>query len=204
MKHYSLMAWVVGLALILPLLAQAHEDEPIPTGAPDKLGEVMFPVSCSPEAQEQFNRGLAMLHSFFYPEAGKTFSRVTELDPTCAMGHWGVAMSWWYPLWFPPTRESFQRGKAALERAVAIAAPTERERAYIAALGEFYGDFDKADNKARSLAYENSMAAVVGDLNVRGFLKPVPAFNLLSLRGSGNLTAKEGKPLTEGARGSGA
>jgi hypothetical protein len=145
----------------LPLGAQAHEDESLPTGAPDKLGEVMFPVSCSPAAQEQFNRGLAMLHSFFYPEAAKTFFHATELDPSCAMGHWGVAMSWWYPLWYPPTRESFQRGKSALEKAVAAAAPTERERAYIAALGEFYGDFEKVDNKARSLAYEKAMAALV-------------------------------------------
>src|ERR1700704_4457350 len=152
MKHIALMAWVVMVVLALQLDAQAHEDESLPTGAPDKLGAVMFPVSCSSAAQEQFNRGLAMLHSFFYPEAAKTFSRVTELDPSCAMGYWGVAMSWWYPLWFPPTRESFQRGKAALEKAVAAAAPTELERAYIAALGEFYGDFEKADNKAPSLA----------------------------------------------------
>jgi tetratricopeptide (TPR) repeat protein len=160
MKQFSLMAWIAVLALIVPLWAQAHEDETMPTGAPDKLGAVMFPVSCSPAAQEQFNRALAMLHSFFYPEAAKTFAKATELDPSCAMGYWGVAMSWWYPLWYPPTRESFQRGKAAIEKAVVTAAPTERERAYIAALGEFYGDFEKADNKARTLAYEKAMAAV--------------------------------------------
>ena len=161
MKQISLIAWVAAMALGLSLGAQAHEDERIPTGAPDKLGEVMFPVSCSPAAQEQFNRGLAMLHSFFYPEAAKTFSRATELDPSCAMGYWGIAMSWWYPLWYPPTKQSFQRGKSAIEQAVAAAAPTERERAYIAALGEFYGDFEKADNKTRSLAYEKSMEALV-------------------------------------------
>lgn len=161
MKHISLMACVAGVVLGLSMGAGAHEDEPIPTGAPEKLGAVKFPISCNPAAQEQFNRGLAMLHSFFYPEAGKTFSRVTELDPSCAMGHWGVAMSGWYPLWFPPTRESFQRGKAALEKAVVPAAPTERERAYIAALGEFYGDFEKVDHKTRSLAYEHAMGALV-------------------------------------------
>jgi len=88
MKQISLIAWVAAMGFGLSLVAQAHEDERIPTGAPDKLGEVMFPVSCSPAAQEQFNRGLAMLHSFFYPEAAKTFSRATELDPSCAMGHW--------------------------------------------------------------------------------------------------------------------
>jgi tetratricopeptide (TPR) repeat protein len=160
MKPTLVLALLVGAALNLPISAIAHEDEPIPAGAPDKLGSVMFPVSCSPAAQEQFNRALAMLHSFFYPEAGKTFARVTEIDPSCAIGHWGVAMSRWYPLWFPPTRESFEQGKAALERAVATGAATERERAYIAALGQFYGDFDKVDHKTRSLDYERAMAAV--------------------------------------------
>ena len=82
----------------------AHEDEQMPTGAPDKVGEVSFPISCSAAAQKEFNRGVAILHSFFYPEAGKTFTKVTEIDPSCAMGYWGIAMSWWYPLWYPPTK----------------------------------------------------------------------------------------------------
>jgi hypothetical protein len=69
-------------------------------------------------------------------------------------------MSLWYPLWFPPTKESLQQGKAAVEKAVALHAPTERERAYIAALGRFYGDFDRLDHKSRSLAYEQAMAEV--------------------------------------------
>jgi hypothetical protein len=183
MKRFSLMAWVVVATLGCWVGAQAHEDERIPTGAPDKLGEVDFPVSCNPAAQEQFNRALAMLHSFFYPEAAKTFSRATELDPACAMGHWGVAMSWWYPLWYPPTKESFQRGNAALEKAAAAAAPTERERAYIAALGEFYGDFENTDNKARSLAYEKAMAALV-----QGFPDDLEAaaFYALALQATAN------------------
>jgi hypothetical protein len=156
-----LMSTLFSSALLIPsLVALCHEDEPIPSGAPDRLGEVVFPISCSAAAQAEFNRALAMLHSFFYPEAGKTFSRATEIDPSCAMGHWGVAMSWWYPLWFPPTKESFQLGKAALEKAVALGARTERERAYIASLANFYGDFEKLDHKSRSLAYEKAMAQV--------------------------------------------
>ena len=160
MKPIPCRTVFLGVVLGISLSASAHEDERIPTGAPDRIGDVAFPVSCSPAAQEQFNRALAMLHSFFYPEAGKTFSRVTELDPSCAMGHWGVAMSWWYPLWYPPTREAFMQGKAALEKAAAVGARTDRERAYIAALAMFYGDFDKLDHKSRSLAYEQAMAGV--------------------------------------------
>jgi tetratricopeptide (TPR) repeat protein len=155
-----LMPTILSSALLIASSALGHEDEPIPSGAPDRLGEVVFPISCSAAAQEEFNRALAMLHSFFYPEAGKTFSRATEIDPSCAMGYWGVAMSWWYPLWFPPTKESFQQGKAALDKAVAVGAPTERERAYVAALANFYGDFDQLDHKSRSLAYEKAMAEV--------------------------------------------
>ena len=151
---------VSGVLLASTLGAHAHEGEQIPTGAPDKLGDVEFPISCSAAAQDEFNRAMAMLHSFFYPEAGKTFSRATELDPSCAMGYWGVAMSWWYPLWFPPTKESFLAGKAALDKAIAVGAKTDRERAYIAALARFYGDYDKADHKSRSLDYEKAMAEV--------------------------------------------
>ena len=164
MKPIPFLTVFLGVVLGISLSASAHEDERIPTGAPDRIGDVAFPVSCSPAAQEQFNRALAMLHSFFYPEAGKTFARVTEIDPSCAMGHWGVAMSWWYPLWYPPTREAFMQGKAAIEKAAAVGARTDRERAYIAALAMFYGDFDKLDHKSRSLAYERAMAGVYAEL----------------------------------------
>ena len=160
MIRLSLKIAVCGIFLVSVFRATAHEDEQIPTGAPDKLGDVEFPISCSAAAQTEFNRAMAMLHSFFYPEAGKTFSRATELDPSCAMGHWGVALSWWYPLWFPPTKESFQAGKTALDNAVAVGAKTERERAYISALTKFYADPDKTDHRSRSLDYDKAMAKV--------------------------------------------
>jgi hypothetical protein len=151
---------VVTALLCLSLNASAHEDEQIPQGPPDRLGEVAFEIDCNAAAQTEFNRAMAMLHSFFYPESGRTFVRVTELDPSCAMGHWGAAMTWWYPLWYPPTRESFDKGKAAIEKARAVGARSERERAYIDALSAFYGDFDKQDHKSRALAYEYKMAAL--------------------------------------------
>ena len=160
MKQLLMPTILCSALLIASPGAVGHEDEPVPNGAPDRLGDVVFPVSCSAAAQAEFNRALAMLHSFFYPEAAKTFSRSTDIDPSCAMGQWGVAMSKWYPLWFPPTKEMFQQGKAALEKAIALGAPTERERAYIAALANFYGDFDQLDHKSRSLAYEKAMAEV--------------------------------------------
>ena len=159
MKQAALLA-AIACAFLASSGAGAHEDERIPDGAPDRVGEVVFPISCNAAAQQEFNRALAMLHSFFYPEAGKTFARAAELDPSCAMGYWGVAMSWWYPLWYPPTKDSLKQGKAAVDKALAMDAKTQRERAYIAAIATFYDEFDQRDHKTRVAAYEKAMAGV--------------------------------------------
>src|ERR1035437_8431299 len=70
--------------------------------APEKLGSVSFPISCAPAVQEQFNRGVALLHSFAYTTAENAFHVVRELDPRCAMAHWGMAMTHFHQLWEPP------------------------------------------------------------------------------------------------------
>ena len=147
-------------AIFNPTAVVAHENEQPSAGSLEQLGEVNFPISCSAEAQQEFNRAVAILHSFFYPVAVKSFTKVTELDPSCAMGHWGVAMSWWYPLWYPPTEASLKLGKAAVDKAQAVDAKTERERDYIAAIAEFYKDFDRRDHKSRALGYEKAMQQV--------------------------------------------
>jgi tetratricopeptide (TPR) repeat protein len=180
MKLHSLF---LAVASVVSLSAGAHEDEQMPTGAPDKVGEVSFPISCSAAAQKEFNRAVAILHSFFYPEAGKTFTKVTELDPSCAMGYWGIAMSWWYPLWYPPTKESFMQGKAAAEKAAVIDGKTERERAYIAAIGKFYGDFDQRDHKSRVADYARAMGAVFHNYPDD---REAAAFYALSLQATAN------------------
>jgi hypothetical protein len=98
-----------------------------------------------------------MLHSFYYTEAVKAFSHVTEVDPSCAMGHWGVAMSWWYPLWYPPSEAALTQGKAAAEKAAALKLKTDRERDYIAAIGSFYQNYEAVAHATRTLAYEKAM-----------------------------------------------
>src|SRR5688572_29221520 len=70
-----------------------HKHEPA-----EKLGRVNFSISCTPAARTQFNRAIAWLHSFEYEEAEKAFTEVTNIDPRCGMGHWGVAMSNYHPL----------------------------------------------------------------------------------------------------------
>lgn len=127
----------------------------------EKLGQVNFTVSCNPQAQRQFNRAVAWLHSFEYEEAEKAFREVTVTDPRCGMGYWGVAMSNYHPIWAPPTAAELQKGSSAIEKAKAVGARTQRERDYIAAIEVFYQDPDnlngKLDHKARTFAYSRAM-----------------------------------------------
>lgn len=160
MKRYAFILPAAFAVLFAALGANAHEDEQAATGTPERLGQVNFPVSCSATAQDEFNRGVAILHSFYYPEAVKSFTRVTQIDPACVMGYWGIAMASWYPLWYPPTKDSLAQGRAAVEKANTVGAKTDRERAYISAIGKFYQDFENLDHKTRALAYDKAMEQV--------------------------------------------
>jgi hypothetical protein len=152
--------WIVLVALaMLPAsaLLRAHEDEQPGTVGDERLGTVDFPISCSAAAQAEFNRAVAILHSFYYPDALKGFNRVVEIDPDCAIGYWGIAMSSWYPLWYPPGKDALLQGSAALERAGKAATRTEREQEYISAIAMFYRDADTRDHRTRAVAYEKAM-----------------------------------------------
>jgi hypothetical protein len=132
------------------------------TEMPEQLGEVDFPVSCTPEAQAEFNQGMARLHSFWFPPAIEAFNRAAELDPSCAMAHWGVAMSLLGIPWSPAPPQAVVDGWTAVEKA-AVGAPTPREQAYIDAITAFYKDADTVDRPARALAYEQAMAQLAQD-----------------------------------------
>ncbi|HEX5707689.1 MAG TPA: hypothetical protein VFX96_10365, partial [Pyrinomonadaceae bacterium] len=123
----------------------------------EKLGRVNFPVTCSAQARRQFNRAVAWLHSFEYEEAEKVFSEVAAADPRCGMGHWGVAMSNYHPIWAPPSAAELKKGWEAVEKAKAAGARTQRERDYIAAIETFYKDSDRLDHRTRVLAYSEAM-----------------------------------------------
>jgi tetratricopeptide (TPR) repeat protein len=155
----SLKTCVAGLTLLALLWATpgpGHEEK----GA--GLGQVHFPVSCSAAAQAQFDRAAALLHSFWFAPAIKTFTAVTALDPTCAMGHWGVAMSLLgNPFAWPPSPAALKDGWAAVEKARAAGAKTAREQAYIAAVEAFYKDADTVDQRTRALAYEKALEQLV-------------------------------------------
>src|SRR5262249_3630531 len=115
---------LVGLIVQSPARAQEQ-----------KFGRVNFPVSCSAEAQAQFNRAVAMLHSFFFPETAKAFAALAAREPSCAMAHWGVAISQRpNPLVAPFPPELMKAGWQAIEAGRAAGAKTERENDWIEAL----------------------------------------------------------------------
>ncbi len=123
----------------------------------EKIGQVRFPVSCSPAVQKPFERAVALLHSFWYLESGKAFGAVAQADPDCAMAYWGVAMSNWTQIWSPPPPAALKRGWEAVEKAKTASANTPRERDFVGAAEAFFKDADKVDHRTRVLAYGTVM-----------------------------------------------
>ena len=126
--------------------------------SPEQLGRVTFETTCSPQAQAVFLRGAAWLHSFEYEQAEETFNEAAAADPDCAIAQWGAAMSLYHPLWAPPSPAELERGRAAIAKAGARPAKSQRERDYVAAIATFYRGSDKLDHKTRALAYNAAMA----------------------------------------------
>jgi hypothetical protein len=136
-----------------PARVEAHGDE--------KLGKVDFPTSCSRAAQPDFDRAVALLHSFWFGEAIKAFNAVAQADPSCGIAHWGTAVSWLgNPLAGPPVPRGLQEGSAAVARAQASGAKTQREQDYIAAIATLYKDPATVDHRTRALGYEKAMEAL--------------------------------------------
>jgi tetratricopeptide (TPR) repeat protein len=122
------------------------------------LGNVHFETSCTPQAQEKFDRGLAMVHSFFYPDSVKAFTEAAVADPQCAIAYWGIAISHRpNPMILPLTSTILKNGLEAVETGKAIGAKTERERDWLVAIEPYYKDYDKVDQTTRGLAYEGAM-----------------------------------------------
>jgi len=151
-----LTALVASLILVTSVWADA--DPANRSGEPEKLGRVHFKTSCSPEAQKQFERALAMLHSFFFPETVKAFTAIPATDPSCAIAYWGIAISQRpNPLVGPFDAATLKRGLDAIEKGEAIGPKTQRERDWLAALKEYYQDYDKVDQDTRTRNYERAM-----------------------------------------------
>src|ERR1700691_875884 len=137
---------------------QAHHHEDLTTA---QLGTVNFPVSCAPSVRKTFERGVALLHSFWYEEAEKEFIQIAVEDPNCVMAHWGIAMSLWHQLWNQPDSKVIQRGLDEVHEAKQTDGPTTpREQAYITAISPFYSNSKKLKHDARAQAYSDAMKKV--------------------------------------------
>jgi len=147
--------WVhISLALlsVSPVLRADHDD------ASAEHGRVEFPISCRAEVRPRFERAVAQLHSFGYELARDGFAQVAAEDPECGMAYWGVATTYYHPLWAAPTPAELEAGAAAAERAAAIGAGTERERGWIAAIGALYAERGSADHRTRAGRYRDRLA----------------------------------------------
>lgn len=154
MRFHALLTGISLAVLLGVALVTAHEA----AADADKIGQVHFPTSCSAEAQVHFDRAVALLHSFWFPEAIKAFNTVLETDSSCAMGYWGIAVSLLgNPLAGAPTPQALQEGQATLRYAKPVGVRTEREYDYLNAIALFYKDVEATDQLTRGLAYEQAM-----------------------------------------------
>ncbi|HMK86845.1 MAG TPA: hypothetical protein VK437_12880 [Steroidobacteraceae bacterium] len=150
------MRWLAGL-LATVSGATALAQAPLPAvDTAERLGTVSFAVSCAPAQSAAFDRGVALLHDFWYDEAERQFKRISQADPTCAMAHWGIAMSTFHQIWDRPDEGTLARGWEEMQKAGEATAKTTRERDYIAAASRFFKP-GKEDYQGRIEAYSAAM-----------------------------------------------
>lgn len=144
------------LALVFPALSLAQEEHSHP--APEKLGAVSFPTACKPGTQGEFNRAVALLHSFVYRAAEVAFLSVAEQDPHCAIAHWGIAMTHFHQLWdLPPSPADTSIAQQEIKHAAMLEEASARERGFIHALSLVFNDAATVPYNTRALNYEIAM-----------------------------------------------
>jgi len=154
-----------AVLLTLPAFAAYPQEHAHSEGAPpEKLGTVHFATSCSPAVAPQFDRAVALLHSFEFGASIRSFNEVLAADSTCAMAYWGIALSRWTNPMAPGNRSvaQLQPGQQAVDAAMRLAVhASERERGYIHAVSRLYDDFEHKDQRTRIVAYERAMNELV-------------------------------------------
>ncbi|SEO60640.1 hypothetical protein [Nitrosovibrio sp. Nv6] len=157
-------SWMLTIMLCIGAAGVWGYDEHGPSGnvRHEKLGQINFPVSCNTEAQKEFNRAMALFHSFWFDPAIKSFGKVLDHDPECGMAYWGIAiMSMGNPFTWPASPKAWKAGASAMADAQRVGAESERERDYIAALATFFKDWETTDYRSRALAFQKAMEGVV-------------------------------------------
>jgi hypothetical protein len=151
------------IAAVLLVLTAAHGmTQELQHGNGEKLGEVHFATSCNEPAQCEFDRAVALLHSFQFSRAIDGFNAALREDHTCAIAYWGIALSDWGNPFAPGIIDVrlLQLGRENAERGERRGAKTDRERAYLAAVSNLYREFGTTPQQARWLAYRDAMGEV--------------------------------------------
>src|SRR5690348_18496194 len=129
MQTRSFLRFSANVCMAAALAMTAHAAPSATASAaakepPERLGTVSFPTSCAPSVQSSVNRGVALLHDFWYEESRPQFERILEADPACAIAHWGIAMSGFHQIWDRPDDTSMAAAWKELQAAQAHPAKT--------------------------------------------------------------------------------
>src|SRR3954447_25373785 len=154
----SWLAATVSVAVLAfsssqPLVAQGEVDQ--------QLGTVHFQTSCNEVAQRRFDRGMSYQHSYWYLNAKEVFEEALKADPDCTMAQWGIALTYLDNPHLPIPQANLAPGLAAIQKAKAMGAKTERERDYVDALMLMYADYDKLSHRERIRAFRDAQARMV-------------------------------------------
>jgi hypothetical protein len=147
---------VVCLLVQVPAHAGPQAAQKASSTYGEQLGSVDLPASCSEQADQHLNRGLALLHHMTYQGARESFDRAVDVDPDCAMGYWGQAMSLIHPLWSdPPSEAEFKQGQGWIAKAQALEPEGAQERAYIDAVAAYYEQGRQDSERPNLAAFEH-------------------------------------------------
>jgi tetratricopeptide (TPR) repeat protein len=157
--------FVMCLIVLIPLSSStvfARSDHSVSS---EKLGTVHFSTSCSSVTEPEFNRAVALMHSFQFARAIESFHAILASDPSCSMAYWGIALSSWGNPFASGLKAQAQldEGLKAVTQARAANPKTARERAFVEAVAHLYADTATIDQGSRILAYESAMAMVSAD-----------------------------------------
>lgn len=191
MRCAAMMSRLAGLVAVAGISTQAAaQGHAHAHGEGEVLGTVHFPTSCATHVAPQFDRAVALLHSFEFGASMRAFGEVAASDSTCAMAHWGLAMSRWSNPTSPAGRARgvLDTGRTITQTATRLAAnASAREQRYIRAVSALYADHERLDQRTRVLAYERAMADVVASEPTDTEAK---IFHALALVGSAAATDK--------------
>jgi len=155
MNHKNSLALALALLLLASGLSLAQQKPP------EQLGKVSFSTSCDRKVQPQFDRAVAMLHSFWFQQGEKAFREILERDPSCAIANWGIAAILIGNTFAgAATAEDARRAREAIQRGRLIGAKTERERFYIEAIAEYYDRFNDRPHGERMKSLADAFEVV--------------------------------------------